>query len=250
MLQRISAMLIVGFWMAMTGMLIVREFYPEATRLNQVPVSYIGRLIFQHNQSSDLQIHDAGKDVGYLHLQPRAFPESKTRSLEYQGKVHINPLGMARQQLSWSGAVVLDEKNDVKSLTLGLSTQEPEHQLIVSVDSEAKTANFVLRSNGQTVDQSSITLDREGVAKLIERIGLDPSLIQQVQSQAGPVASPEITAHQSSTKLNGEVVSTYLVSFKVGGQTLFDAHVSQLGQVLRAEAPLFGYKLAPYNIPP
>lgn len=250
MFQRIFAMLIVGFWLAMTTLLVVREYYPEATSLNQVPINYVGRLIFQHNQVSDLQIWDAGKDVGYLHVAPRQFPDGKTKSLEYQGKVQINPLGMARQVLSWSGNFLLDEKNNIKSLTVGLTTQDPDHQLNVTVDSETKTARFALRSAGQIVDQSSITLDREGVSKLIERIGLDSSILQQVQSTSASTPAPEIAAHQSSTKLNGESVSTYLVSMKVSGQTLIEAHVTQLGQVVRANIPIFGYKLSPYNIAP
>lgn len=243
-------MLIVGFWMAMTTLLIVREYYPEATNLSQVPINFVGRLVFQHNQTSDLQIWDAGNDVGYLHIAPRHFPPGKGKSLEYQGKVHIHPLGMARQQLSWSGNFLLNDKNDIRSVTVGLTTQEPEHQLNVTIDSETKTARFSLQSAGQTLDQSTITLDRAGVTKLIERIGLDPSILQQVQSTSASTAAPEITAHQSSTKLNGESVSTYLVSIKISGQTLIEAHVTQLGQVVRANIPIFGYKLSPYNIAP
>lgn len=250
MFQRIFAMLIVGFWLAMTTLLIVREYYPEATSLNQVPINYVGRLIFQHNQTSDLQIWDAGNDAGYLHLAPRYFPHGKGKSLEYQGKVQIHPLGMARQQLSWSGNFLLDDKNNIKSITVGLTTQEPDNQLNVTVDSESKTARFSLRSAGQIIDQSTITMDRAGVAKLIERVGLDPSILQQVQSKSASTPTPEITAHQSSTKLNGESVTTYLVSVKVSGQTLIEAHVTQLGQVVRASIPIFGYKLSPYNIAP
>jgi hypothetical protein len=243
-------MLIVGFWLAMTGLLVVRENFPEATELNSVPVHYVGGLLFQHGQSSDLQIYDAGKEVGYAHLQPRLVPEEKTRVLEYHGMVMLNPLGMAKQRLSWTGALILNERNDVKRLRIGLSTQEPANQLDALIDAEAKTAKFVVRTNGQVIDQSTITLDREGLMSLISRIGLDPATLQQVVVSSGATPESEIAAHQSSTRLNGETVSTYLVSLKVSGQTLLEAHVSQLGQVLRAQAPLFGYKLAPYNIAP
>jgi glycine cleavage system regulatory protein len=77
-------------------------------------------------------------------------------------------------------------------------------------------------------------------------------LIQQVlgASTAASAPAPELSAYSSSTSLNGETVSTYLVTMKLSGQTLFEAHVSQLGQVLRAQMPLFGYKLAPHNITP
>src|SRR3954466_7300676 len=101
MVQRIFAMLIIGFWAAMTGLLVVREIYPEATGLNDIPVSYVGSLMFQHAQASDLQIYDAGKDVGYVHLLPRVSADKKTRTLEYQGLVTLSPLGIPKQRLSW-----------------------------------------------------------------------------------------------------------------------------------------------------
>ena len=43
MLHRITVMLIIGFWAAMTGLLVVREVYPESTKLNDIPVTHVGR---------------------------------------------------------------------------------------------------------------------------------------------------------------------------------------------------------------
>lgn len=252
MLQRIFVMLIVGFWLAMTSLLVVREVFPEATRLNSVAVNYVGGLIFQHGQSSDLQIYDAGKEVGYLHMQPRPDLETKGgRILEYHGMITLNPLGMAKQRLSWSGAFVLTPRSDIKRLRLSISTQEPVHQLEMDMDMEAKTAKFVLRANDQTIDQSTITLDSSGLMKLLNRIGIEPAALQPLMaSSSATTPAPEITAYQSSTRLNGETVATYLLTGKVTGQTLVEAHVSYLGQLLRVELPLFGYKMVPYNIQP
>ena len=56
MLHRFLVILIVCFWLAMTSLLVVREWYPESTGLNAIPVNYVGQLVFQHQQSSDLQI--------------------------------------------------------------------------------------------------------------------------------------------------------------------------------------------------
>lgn len=249
MLQRIFVMLIVGFWLAMTGLLVVREVFPEATRLNSVPLAYVGSLIFQHGQSSDLQIYDAGKEVGYLHMQPRPDLETKGgRLLEYHGMITLNPIGMAKQRLSWSGALVLSDRHDLKKLRVSISTQDPMHQLEMEVDAEAKTAKFIVRANEQLVDQSTITLDMPGLMKLLNRIGIEPATLQPLLASSASAPAPEIAAYQSSTRLNGETVETYLLSVKVSGQTFIEAHVSHLGQVLRFDLPLFGYKMVPYNI--
>jgi hypothetical protein len=252
MLHRIFAILIVGFWLAMTGLLIIREVFPEATRLNHLPVSYVGGLFFQHGQSSDLQIYDAGNEVGYLHLQPRISVDKKTRVLEYHGMMTVNPLGMTKQRLSWTGSLRMNERNEMRRMEVVLSTQEPSTQLRIIVDSEANNAEFSVRADGNLVDQSTITLDREGLAKLLSRAGLETAAFQQLLAVSPTAATPapELSAYSSSTRLNGETVSTYLVTMKLSGQTLFEAHVSQLGQVLRAHTPLFGFKLAPQNIAP
>jgi hypothetical protein len=248
MLHRIFAMLIVGFWIAMTGLLVVRELYPEATRLNSIPVHYVGTLLFQHNQSSDLQIYDGGKEVGYVHMQPRWDADKKTRILDLHGNLTVSPLGIPRQRLSWIGGVAMDPANEVQRVWLDISTQEPPHRLFLTIDSQKNTASFEIRANNQVVDRNTISLDREGLTKLMERSGFDTSLLQQFQSTSDSTPAPELAAQQSSTRLNGETIPTFLFSMKVSGQTLFEAHVSQLGQVVRAQAPLFGYKMVPYNV--
>lgn len=250
MLHRIFAMLIVGFWIAMTGLLVVREMYPEATRLNSIPAYHVGNLFFQHNQSSDLQIYDGGKEVGYVHMQPRMDADKKTRIIDLHGNLTVSPLGIPRQRLSWIGGIALDPGNEVQRIWLDLSTQEPPHRLFLTIDSRANTATFEVRSNNQVVDRSTITMDRLGLAKLMEHAGVDGSLLQQFQSTSDSTPPPELSAQQSSTRLNGETIPTFLLSMKVGGQTLFEAHVSQLGQVVRAQAPVFGYKMVPYNVRP
>ena len=256
MLHRLAAMLIVGFWLAMTGLLVLREVYPESTRLNTIPMSYVGSLFFQHHQSSDLQIYDAGREVGYVHLQPKSSNDQKTRTIEMQGNLTISPLGVPRQRLSWfgglpqGGALLLDENNDIQAIHLVITIQEPASQLELRIDRKTNTAQFVVNANGNIVDSSTITMDRQGLAKLLQRTGFDTSILQQLQASSAETPPAEITAYQSSTRLNGETVSTYLVSMKVSGQTIFDAHVSQLGQILRAQVPLLGYKLSPYNVAP
>jgi hypothetical protein len=250
MLHRIFAMLIVGFWIAMTGLLVVREMYPEATRLNTVPVNYVGSLVFQHNQSSDLQVYDGPKEVGYIHMQPRLEADKKKRIIELHGNLTISPLGIPRQRLSWIGSVSLDQTNEVQRIWLDISTQDPPNRLFLTIDSQKNTATYEVRSGNQVVDHNTITLDREGFSKLLERVGIDTSLLQQFQSTSDSTPPPELSAQQSSTRLNGETIPTFLLSMKVSGQTLFEAHVSQLGQVVRAQAPLFGYKMVPYNVRP
>jgi hypothetical protein len=253
MLHRLFAMLIVGFWLAMTGLLVVRELYPEASRLNEVPNGYVANLLFQHNQVSELQIYDAGKDIGYIHLQPNVSPDKQTRSIGYHGNITINPVGAGRQQLSWIGNAHFTSTNDLKLFRLMVSSEGGSNQLEIILDMVRKTADLEVRAGQRTVEKKVIPLDANGLTQLVQWTGVGALVAQSQQAiGAAPAIANEIrfSSHQSSTKLNGESVSTYLVTMTMGGQKLFEAHVSQLGQVLRAATPLFDYKLAPYKVKP
>src|SRR5437016_4506615 len=103
MLHRLIIMLITAFWLAMTGLLVVREIYPEATRLNAVPISYVGQMVFQHEQTSDLRIFSSGKEkeTGFLHIQPRNVAGSGKRILELNGSLSFTLPGNSPQHLAW-----------------------------------------------------------------------------------------------------------------------------------------------------
>ena len=75
-------------------------------------------------------------------------------------------------------------------------------------------------------------------------------MLQQIKSTGAGMPRLDFNAQTSSTTLTGEKLSTYLLTLKAGDQTVFEAHVSQLGQVLKAQLPLLGYKLAPYGASP
>lgn len=247
MLHRITVMLIIGFWAAMTGLLVVREVYPESTKLNDIPVAHVGRLLFQHEQASDLVIREKQRDVGYFHFQPRTNQETGARSLDFHGNVGLNVIGAGRQRISWVGSIKLDHAFNMTHLRLTLSTLEPVQQLELDLDPQTNVANFNILLQGTEIEKGSFTMDQKGVAGLLERAGLPDGLFQQLISKQSEMPAPEITARQASLKINGETISTYAVTIAVAGQTLLDGHITQLGQMLKATAPALGYKFVPHN---
>ena len=254
MLHRLAVLLIIGFWLAMTGLLVVREMFPEAMGFNRVPVSHVGGLCFKHLQHSELTIYEAGTEAGRFYFEPKVNKLDHTRSLELQGHFFFH-LGGSRQRLSWSNCVLtLDGGGQVTRMTLNLDVsevgREPIRRLHLEIDNVAQKATYSLRADNALIDETTISLDKEGMAKVFERLGLDPVLFKQVQLSQHEAPKTEFDAQESSTKLNGEKISTYLVSMKVGGQTMFEAHVSLLGQIVRAKIPLLNFKLALKDVAP
>jgi hypothetical protein len=254
MLHRLAVLLIVGFWLAMTGLLVVRELYPEATRLNQIPVHNVGDLMFQHKQPSYLDIYNGDTKVGDFHFEPKFGKDGRTRTLEMNGNLTLE-LGGSRQRFTWNNCTVeFDGANNVSAVRLDFDINEPGKELMrhlrLHVDNKAQTAHYLLREDDHVMDEATITLDQAGMAKVLERFGLEPTLFRQLQAAQQEAPKVEIEAQESSTSLNGEKLSTYLTTMKVGGQTVFDAHVGQLGVILRASIPLLNYHLVPPKVAP
>lgn len=249
MLHRLTIICITGFWLAMTGLLVVREFYPEATRLNAVPVGYVGQVVFQHEQTSDLRIYSSGKEAGFLHIQPRTVPSSGKRKLELNGSLSFTLPGNSPLRLSWAGVLELGRDFLPQRLHVDLSTQEPGQHLDVVVDFAGKKAAFGAKIGNEVVNETAFTLDEAGFGMLMSRAGVDPMMMKQLKASQGEIPRMEFSAQSSSTIISGQKLSTFLLTLKAGGQNVIEAQVSQLGQVLSAQAPMLGWKFTPFNLP-
>ena len=249
MLHRLTILCIVGFWLAMTGLLVVRELYPESTRLNAVPVGYVGQIMFQHEQSSDLRIFTSGKETGSLHIQPRNILASGKRNIELNGSIPLTLPGSAPQRLVWAAVFEMGHDFSQERLRVDISTPEPGQHVEVRIDFARKQASFAVKIGDHVMNETAFTLDEAGFGMLMARAGVDPTMMRQLVASQGEIPKLEFGAQSSSTVISGQKLSTFLFSLKAGGQNVFDAQVSQLGQVLSATAPALGWKLMPFNLP-
>lgn len=248
MLHRLAALLIIIFWICMTGLLVVKE--TVLTQLNNVPSGFVAQLIFQHQQSSDLQIYDGPKDSGYLHVQPSRKNETGAKIIDFHGNLGVNIPGGGRQRLSWMGNVDMDENFQIQKLRVNVAFQQGGGQVDVVVEPPKKIARYSVKTANSPIEQNQLSLDENGLSGLLGHAGLGPVSLPQLKAAGAQMSPPEFITQTSSLQLNGETVSTYLFIMKVEGQTIIEAHLSQLGQVLRAQIPLLGYKFAPQNVNP
>ena len=249
MLHRFTIILITGFWLAMTGLLVIRELYPEATRLNEVPPGYVGQLVFQHEQASDLRIFASGKEAGFLHIQPKNVAASGRRNLEINGNINLTLPGDRPQRLAWAGVIELNRDFSQRRLHLDLTTHEPGHHVDIVVDFAGKKASFGAKVGDHLVNETSFTLDEAGFGTLMSRAGVPEMLMKQLKASQSEIPKFEFAAQSSSTILSGQKLSTFLLTLKAGGQNLIEAQVSQLGQVLSAQAPMLGWKFTSFSLP-
>jgi hypothetical protein len=247
-LLQIARILIVVFWVTMTVLLIRHEQATGRSRLREVSVEHVLKLLFAHEQASDLNIHSDRVRFGQLRVHPHIDKETGTRSLDFNGTLQFHlPTLAAKQRVSWDGTVELDPTLIAQRVQFGVTMHDPnDYRVEARIELMSHTAYVMMRSAGGSLEDS-YTLDDAGAAKLMEQVGLDPAMIRTLVPQQP--SGPRISAQQSFLRIHGEKIDTYMVTVEQGGQTLLEFHLSQLGQILHART-LIGYTLAPDDLLP
>lgn len=232
----------------MTTLLVRTELWPNRSSLRTVPLEHVAKLMWLHEQASDLIVSNEGLRVGHLTLHPKIRPSDGARVLEYSGNLSVRLPGSPRNRISWDGIAEFDAESHLQSLLLGLGMKEPSlMRAEILVKPAENQATYRLFNNGREIESEEFTLDESGLKKVLAQVDLDPALYDAVRSSSA--ATPIVTAQQSSITVHHERIDTYRVEVRQGGQTLVEAHISQLGQVLRMRT-LVGYTLAPDDLIP
>jgi hypothetical protein len=240
--------MIIGFWIVMTSLLIHLESRPDQSEVLSVPLSHVFKIMFVHQQISDLTILQQGKPVGNLVLHPKIDPLTGGRSLAFSGGFGFQAPGtQKKQRISWDGEVLMDHASNMTALNLNASLQEPPYRVHLHIDPDKSRASYELLVGNRSVKASSIPLSQEGVDSLLrDELGIDPAIFQNLPASVGP---PALTAKQTELKIRNENVVAYLLTAKTGGTTMAEIYISQLGQVLTAKT-IFGYDFTTEDLSP
>jgi hypothetical protein len=239
-MSRILALLITGFWVTMWTLLLQTELEPQRAALREVPIAHVLKLFFHHQQASDLYLNSGGTRIGHVRFHPHIRQEDGVRYFEFSGHAQLLVPGAPRQRLSWSGEGELLPTMELSKLRLMSAVREsttkdvPETTVIVHLDLVNRWAFYEIKSGDVSIDTQRFTMDEAGLRKLLDRVGIDPVVLQTVSAQAKGTA-PRLFAHRSSMRLHDEKVDTLQVTAEMNGQTLLELHVSQLGQILHAK---------------
>src|SRR5438270_10274709 len=126
MLYRLLATTIVLFWITMTALLVRNELGPGDTSLREVPVAHVAKMIFAHEQASDLVLYNENVVVGHLRIQPRIRTGDGRRKLEFSGTLQLAlPGTTGHEHVAWSGDLETDRELDAQLFKLAVSYRDP-----------------------------------------------------------------------------------------------------------------------------
>lgn len=249
MLHRLAAFAIVVFWFVMTLLLVRDEVSPDASRLREVPAAHVLKLLYLHEQPSDLTIYNGPTAIGSVRLHPHFDRDEETRVLDFSGDLRL-PLGPEqRTRFNWLARLHMTPAFQIERSKWSATILEPGYlRAEVETIAGAKTAHFTLRSRDGIINEGDLPIDQGGLNGLATQLNLGANLdaiVKQGRGQSPPV----IRARQSSLRWHGERTGTYLLTIEQDGQMLIEAHISQLGQMLLAKTVL-GYTLRSSEIAP
>src|SRR4030095_14893962 len=123
MIYRTVAALIVVFWLVMTTLLIRNEVNPEDSRVREVPLTHVFKLLYLHEQASDLRIYAGGTSIGHLRFHPRNDKETHDRLVEFTGTIQLQVPD--RRRISWDGTLRMYPYSELMQSEWGVTLHDP-----------------------------------------------------------------------------------------------------------------------------
>lgn len=254
-MPRIAAFVIVVFWFVMTLLLVRNEVSPEASRLREIPIAHVLKVLYLHEQPSDLNIFNGPAIIGNVRIQPRLDKERGTKLIDIAGEMRLNmspdPKEKQKVRFSWIGMLEMNDQFEMLESRWSITMLEPSYlRLDIRTPEGAKAAKYSLHTKGVEIGEGEIPMNESGLDTMLQQFGMGgqfSGLIDQGRKQAqAPVA---IRARQSSLRYHGERTETFLITVEQNGQTMLEAQFSQLGQILEAKT-VIGYTLRPESYTP
>jgi hypothetical protein len=254
MLHRLVAAAIIVFWLVMTLLLLRHEINPDGSRLREVPFAHVRKILYLHEQASDLNIYQAGRPIGHLRLHPRVNKQSGTKLFDFTGTIHLYLAPEEKQRLSWDGTIEMTPDYQILHSELGFAVHEPAFVRVdVKYPAASPTAKVSIRTKQEILSVMDVPVDGKDFTDLARTVLADRPdivlLLEQARLQFGQRGWPAMRIRQSSLRYGGDRTETYFLTLERDGQNLLECHVSQLGQVLLART-LIGYTLQPDNLLP
>ena len=232
---------IIFFWLWMTVLLARVTWFPDSSEPIPVPTSYLWKLVFLHEEPSDLVVYNQRQRLGNLHLQPHRQVtvtdggDRTVRQLTAVGGFSLDLPWTGRQNVIMHGSMDLGEHDEVLKLRLSAVFHDPKPTApgtTLEIDGSPETGrwHYVAQKGSETLDERTGT-----IAELLDRpelraVGFDAATLARVQQEQASHVT--VAARHGKLRVNHEEIDTYVLTAKDANGLESSVHLNQLGQVL------------------
>lgn len=236
------------FWLVMTGLLLRVELFPERGDLLPVPIPYVAKLIFLHQQPSDLVLYLKKERLGNVHLVPQLAKDPDNPAHEIvelincTGAVAVRVPGVPYKRATFRLNGELTRRHELRgfdcAITMHAPQQAPEDVMTIQFDGRPPRDeyHYFVRRGKLTLKENSGTIAALLDDPDLQVFPFDPRALidQSIKSADGPGATSRMSlnAHRGTLHFNGEDLETYVVTVRLADALESTIHVSQLGQIL------------------
>ncbi len=235
------------FWGWMTALLVRLEWAPGEGQMLTVPTAHVWKLVFRHEEASDLTLFNGRQRLGTLHLQPkqRSASGGPFHQLTGTGAFALDLPGLTGERMVLHGTLDLDEREEIQHVELAANFHEPKQKLpgiTVVFDGQPPRSqwHYSIRRGEDILKEKSGTMETLLDDPDLRVTGFDPQVFSQMGRQQATATT--VTARHGTLHLNGEDVETYVVTVRQGDGLESSVHLNQLGQILAVKTFL-GYDL-------
>lgn len=248
MIPRLGAAAVVLFWAVMWALLIRSELSPRDALVNRVPVELVLRQAFQNSQASHLFLYRGTERLGHVRVAPHLDESDSARVLDLFGNFQVDAPGAPSQRIAWEASLDLDAAWSLRMARGTMTTRllarpKPEvTRLEWDLSKATQHGHFRLLADDSVVEEQSFELSPAGLRGLLKEYGAEGPSLDLLPASTGSLPRMEALAQRTRISIRGQEIEAYLVTLRLNEQTLLEAKVTELGQILEATT-LVGWTL-------
>lgn len=260
MVLRLFQALIVVFWGIMTFLLVRLVFFPEETRLNEVPPEVVLDTFLSRRVPSELVVLNGNTEVGSVTLSSKRLPEDVTAhpgeiEIFLAGIFYLDHFGEDLPPLRYAGKLWVDHDARLSGTRFELRVPGNDGSASVEYDTATREMRYrVIRSGEVVLDSAADGGMAAGEAEAQARLLLEMWGVPLMLGGGLPAAPGgggdggreslvgRLHARQGSVEIRGNRFSAYLLDLPfLGGETI-RLVFTKSGELMKADGVL-GYEI-------
>ncbi len=251
MLFRIASVLIVAFWLVMSGLLVQLTYFPEESRLSKVDPEYVVGLFLRNEELSELQVYKDGQPVGDLQVQAKTQREedrrSRAREVKFLATGEVELPNLPRQMLRWNGTLRLGADRSLEEIKVMVRFEEPDAQVALKIHPKTRDFSYEVTQDEQVVATSdSKDPQAPGAAQmrmLLMAWGVNPESLENPEVAAAEQQRlTALSARHGQIDVGEQRIHAYILTLTVLGGQEIKFYLTEAGELVRVTTSL-GYEM-------